>query len=66
MLKALMKKELLTLISGLITNRKTNKRRSAGGIIVISLLFVLIIVSLGFAVAGYSHVFVDTLVPSKS
>ena len=66
MVKALIKKELLTIISGLITNRKTNKRRSTGGIIGMALLFVLIIASLGFAVVGYAHVFVDTLLPSRS
>ena len=66
MLKALIKKELLTLFAGLITNRKTNKRRSTGGIIVLSILFVIIILSLGAAFLGYSHVFIDELVPARS
>ena len=66
MLKALMKKEILTIISGIFTNRKTNKRRSTAGIIGMSLLFLVVIVSLGFAFVAYSEVFVDALVPERS
>ena len=65
MLKALIKKELLTLFSGIFTNKKTNKKRSVAGTAVLIFLFVLVIASLGFAVAGYSHVFIDTLVPGR-
>ena len=66
MLKALMKKELLTIFAGVITNRKTNKRRSAAGIAGMALLFLLIIASIGMAFVGYSHMFIDTLVPERT
>ena len=66
MLKALIKKELLTIFAGILTNRKTNKRRSKGGIIGMAVLFAFVIVSLGFAFAAYSLAFVDTLVPERS
>ena len=65
MLKALIKKEALTIMSGVFTNKKTNKPRSKAGIVGMALLFVFVILALSAAFLGYAASLVDSLVPGR-
>ena len=45
MLKTLLKKDFLSLISGIVNDRRKGQRRSAAGVVVLSLIFLLLFVS---------------------
>ncbi len=62
MLGTLLKKQLLEINSFYFQNKKTGKRRSLGGILLMIALFLFVFASIGFTFAGIAHLFADTLV----
>ena len=64
MLKALLKKEFMALTAGITTDRRKGTKRSKGGIIGLSLLFVFCYISLGAAFLGFSTAF-SVILPDR-
>ncbi len=66
MLKTLLKKDFLSLISGIVNDRRKGQRRSAAGVVVLSLIFLLLFVSVAAAFLGFSEMMIDTLLPDRA
>lgn len=64
MLKALLKKEFMALTAGITNDRRKGVRRSKGGIIGMSILFVVCYISIGTAFLGFSTAF-SVLLPDR-
>ncbi|MBR5731384.1 MAG: hypothetical protein IKX89_05505 [Firmicutes bacterium] len=65
MLKTLLRKDFLSLISGFLNDRRKGKRRSVIGVIAMAFIFLILFVSVGAAFMGFSAFIVDALLPDR-